>query len=145
MDGGELDYFHLAHAARNRDAYGIAHLLIQEAAADRRDRGNQTVGNIHIFTGHQFVTYFFVFVDVQHYYDRSQPDAVMRDLGHVDHRDVAQAGVQLSQAGVDERLTLLGRMILSVFTEIPVGPRFQNLPRKLDPELVFEHRDLVLE
>ena len=53
--------------------------------------------------------------------------------------------LQLVQARVDEALPFFGRVILGVFAQVAVGPSFQNLPRQLDAQLVFERRNLFLE
>src|ERR1700674_1371667 len=69
----------------------------------------------------------------------------MRDLGHIDHGYVPQPAIQLAQTCVHHALALLGGVILSVFTEIAVSASPQNLSRKLNSELDFERRDLLLK
>ncbi len=69
----------------------------------------------------------------------------MRELGHVDHRNLAQPAVQLVQPGVDEPLPFLGGVIFRVFLQIAVGPGLEDLAGKFDAELDFERRDFFLE
>ena len=145
MNGDQLHDLHFPDAARNLDFHGIANLLAQQAAADRRGGGNHTVLGIHVFARHQLITDLLVFVEVQHDDGGAQPHAVVRDLGHIDHRKFPQPGVELIQAGVDHALPFLGRVILGVFLQIAVGAGLQDLSGELDAELVFERRDFFLQ
>ena len=67
------------------------------------------------------------------------------DLGEIDQRDLGKPLFQLGQAGVDEALSLLGRMEFRIFPKISVGAGLQDLFRQFVAQLVFERRYLFLQ
>ena len=53
--------------------------------------------------------------------------------------------MELAQAGIDERLPLLGGVVLGVLAQVAVGAGFEDFPGKIHAQLDFELRDLLLE
>ncbi len=65
-------------------------------------------------------------------------------LRHVDHGKIAQPRCQLAEPRLDVALALFRGVVFGVFAQIAMGAGLQDLPRKLDAQLHFEERDLLL-
>ena len=69
----------------------------------------------------------------------------MWDAIEVEQRDFADPLAEHADAGVDELLPLLGRLVLGVLTKIAELARTLDLLRKLGLELALQLADLILE
>ena len=69
----------------------------------------------------------------------------MRNLGEIDHRHLRQALLQLADAGVEEALPVLARVIFRVLAQVPMSPCLEDFLWQLDQVFVLEHSDLILE
>src|SRR5260221_6396593 len=145
VNSGQLENLHFPSAIRNLNLYGISHAFSEQSLADGRCRRNAALGEVGFLGGHQLIGDLAIFFIVQHHHQRTQPRAIPRDTRHVDHGNLAKPGLQLSQAGVHHALTLLGCVIFRVLAEVAVSPRLGDLTGQLDPQLILERGDLLLE
>ncbi|MNC93929.1 hypothetical protein D3C83_106670 [compost metagenome] len=76
---------------------------------------------------------------------RAEPGAVVRDAVEVQHRDLADPLLQHGDAGVDDLLPLLGRLVFGVFAQVAELARPLDLLRQVDLQLALERRNLIVE
>ena len=144
MDRQQLDDFELPRAARRRHLDRVAFLLVQERAADRRRRRDQSLGRVGVFGHHELKDQLLAGAldDVQR---RSEAGAIGRDAIDVEQRDLRHALLQHADARLDQPLALLGRVVLGVLAQVAQLARAQDFPRQLDLQLAIERVNLVLE
>jgi hypothetical protein len=68
-----------------------------------------------------------------------------RQLVEVHQRDLADTLLQQADAGLDQALTLLGRLVFGVLAQVAQLARPLDLLRQLGLQLLLELMDLVLE
>ena len=95
---------------RDLDFDGIAFTFIQKAAPDGRSRGDQPSGAVGIFAGYELVSDFFVLVDVEQDYFRTERNSIPRNLIKIDHRKIRQPLFELSQTNAHKILPFAGRL-----------------------------------
>src|SRR5262249_44958007 len=76
---------------------------------------------------------------------RSEPDFVRRDLVEIHQLNLADALLQQTDAGLDEALALLGRLVFGVLAEVAQFARALDLSGELRLQLLVELGDFVLE
>ena len=75
----------------------------------------------------------------------TERDLPLRYLVEVDQRDVGHALLEHADAGLQERLPLLGGLVLRVLAKVAEFARTLDLLGELRLELAIQRRDLVLE
>ena len=68
-----------------------------------------------------------------------------RQIVQIEHGDIGQALVELTQTRRDEGLSLLGVLIFGVFLEVAMGARRHDLLGQIAMKLVLEDGDFVLQ
>ena len=141
----ELENLQLFDAAGTDDLDFVAHLLIEQRAADRRGGGNLAVGGVGFLAGDQVIGDLFVAFGIEHHHGGAEPHLIVRNLGEIHHGHFGQALLQLADAGIEKTLAIFGRVVLGILAEVAVCARLQDLLGQLDQILVFEHGNFILE
>ena len=100
---------------------------------------------VGFFARHQKIGDLGTSLDVQNHYARTQTHTIVRDLGHIDHREVRQAFLQLTQAGVELTLPLLGGVILGILAQVAMRAGLQDLPWQLVAQFILQRVDFFLQ
>ncbi len=145
VDGCELEHFEFALAVGGDHGGDVADFLADEAAADGRRGGDETLGDVGFFTGDELVGDVFTLGLVMHLYGGAEANLVAWDVFEVDHGELAHALFELAEAGVDELLALLGHVVFGVFGEVTERYGFFDLRGEFGGELVLEGADLFVE
>ena len=130
--------------ARGGDLYGITRLLVQEGAADRRRRGDESLGSVGVL-GHHERKHHLLAVAVDHVERRSEAGAISRNPIDVEQRDLGDALLEHADAGFDEALPLFRRMVFRVLPKVAQLAGALDLFRELELQLMIERLDLLLE
>ena len=143
MDGNEPNDLEHAHARGGRGLHFVAFFLANESLPDgRRNRDEAAIG-IGIFRHHQFVREFAAALANRQLGPKSgaidgNPIEIHKvDLGHpfTQHRD----------AGLDEPLALLGRMVFGILAKVTQFARSLDFLGEVVRQLSLEHGDLIFE
>ncbi len=145
VDGGQFQDFELSHSSGDLHLNNVAYFFSEQAAANRRGRGNLAVSGVGFLARHQIIRNLLVLVDIEHHDAGTEAHAIVRDLREIDHRQVRQALFELIQPGVDEALPLFGCVIFGILAEVAVGARLQNLSGQFIAQLVLQRRNLILQ
>src|SRR5262245_1010231 len=136
-----------AAAAGRLHLHLVAHRLAHERAADRRRQRDLTARGIDLLGEDDLVRHELVGVRIG--VGELHPAAVRhhaaRNRRHRVHRELADARLELCDAGAHEVLPVLRRLVLGVLREIAVRRRRRQLLWELEGELVLQVGLLLLE
>jgi len=145
MNGDEANDFEFFLASGGGNLHFIANLPIQKGAADRRSRGDEALFDIGFFTADELVFHLNIALHVKHNNARAVAGTVFRDVGEIEHAEIAHALFELANFGVDVALAFFGVLVLGVFREVAMGASYRNFLGKLDVKLVLERIDFLLK
>src|SRR6185437_5875804 len=118
VDGSEFENFQLTLAIGGDDGGHVADLFADEAAANRRGGGDESLIDVGLLAGDEFVFDLLILGAVVNGDGRAKGGAVPGNVGEVDERELGHALFKLAEAGVDELLALLGHVVFGVFAQI---------------------------
>src|SRR6266851_5145870 len=121
VDGDEADDFKFLLAGGRGNFDFVADLAVEEGFADGGSGGDETLLGVGFFGAHEGVFDFCVALEVQNGEARAVAGAVLRDIGEVQHAEVAHALLEMADLEVDVALAFLGVLVLGVFGEVAVG------------------------
>src|SRR3954451_8839719 len=139
----ELRDLQLARQGRQPEVRDLAHRLAEQSAADGRGHRDVSLLEVHGVTEDQMIGLLEARLLVAHMDGRAEADLVVRDLGDVDGRQLAQPLTELPEAGLHELLTLESSLVLAVLAEVAHFDGFPDLVGKGDVELELELLDLA--
>lgn len=145
MNGDELYDFEGFAACRSGDLNFVADLTVEKSFADGRGGGDVALFGVDFLTANEFVLDFDVFVRVENENAGAVAGAVFRNVGEIEHAEVAHAFFKLADARVDKALALLGVFVLGIFGKVAVGAGDRDFFGKFDVELVLELVDFFLK
>ena len=123
----------------------VAFLVIEEALPDRRRRRDPADRGIRLLGGDDLEDRLFPVPGVAYVHGGAETDLAPRDLVEVHEGEGGHAAVELADAGLQEALALLGRLVFRVLTKVTVLPGLQDLLGEMHLQLVVERPDLLLE
>jgi len=132
VDGDEADDFKFLFARGRRDFDFVADLAVEQGLADGRSGGDEALLGVDFLTADERVFDFCVALYVEHSEPRAISRAILRDIGEVQHAQIAHALLEMGDLEVDEALALLGEFVLGVFGEVAVGACDSDFLGKLD-------------
>src|SRR5579859_427257 len=145
VNGEKADDFEFFLAGGSEDLDLVADLAIEQSAADGRGGGDHSPFNVGFFTADELVFDFEALLDVNHDDARAIAGTVFRNVGEVQHAEVAHTFLELADFGVDVALALLGVFVLGVFGEVAVRTGDSNLLGEFDVEFVLQGINFLLE
>src|ERR1700674_1124614 len=132
MNGDEPDDFEFLLSRWSCDLNFIADLAVEQSFSDGGRRGNVAFFGVGFFGADELVLDLHLAMDIEHDDARAVAGTVFWNIAEVEHAEIAQALLELGDAGVDIALALLGELVLGVFGEVAVGAGDGNLLGKLD-------------
>src|SRR5579863_498443 len=145
VDRTQLQDFQSPLAVRGNDDCFIPDLLVQQGPPDGAGSRNLSRRDVRLLAGDQLVFNLFFLGAVVHLDGRTKAHFVVRDIVHVDHRQVGQPLAKLANARLHELLALLGHVILGILAEVAKRGGLLDLFRKFMDQLVFKRVDLFLQ
>src|SRR6267154_971021 len=145
VNGDQTDEFKLFLARRGDNFDFVANLAVEQGLADGRSCGDKAFLGVGFLAAHQGVVNLFIALQIQHRETRAVAGAVLRNIGEVQHAEIAHALLEMGDLEVDVALAFLGELVLGVFREVAMRASNGNLFGKFDAELVRKLVDFVLE
>src|SRR6185369_12078504 len=143
VDRLELGHLQLPRERGKLEVRDLADRLAEQCAANGRRHRDVPLLEVHGVAEDEVVGLLQSGLLVAHVDGRAEPDLVVRDLGDVDGRQLAQALPELAEAGLHELLTLERSLVLAVLAQVAHLDRFPDLVGERDVELELELLDLV--
>ncbi len=145
MNRDEANDFEFFFASGGGNLDFIAHLAIEKGAADGRSGGDEPLFDVGFLTADELVFDLNLALQVKYNYAGAIAGTIFRNVGEIEHAEVAHALFELADFGVDVTLALLGVFVLGVFGEVTVGAGDGDFLGELDVELVLESVDFLLQ
>src|SRR6266849_3148066 len=123
----------------------VAYLTIEEGAADGGSGGDHSLFDVGFFAADELVFNFLALLHVNDDDARAVAGTVFRNIGEVQHAEVAHALFKLADFGVDVALALLGVLVLGVFGEVAVRAGNGDFLGEVDVEFVLQGVNFQLE
>src|SRR5580704_954609 len=145
VNGEKTDDFEFFFAGGSEHLHLVADLAIEQRAADGRGGGDHSLLDVGFLAADELVLDFLALLNVHHNDARAIAGTVFRNIGEVQHAEVAHALFELADFGVDVALALLGVFVLGVFGKVAVRAGDGDFLGKFDVEFVLQGVDFLLE
>ena len=145
MNGDKANNFEFFLASGGGNLNFITNLPIQKGATDRRSSGDKALFDIGFFTADELVFHLNIALHVKHKNAGTVAGAVFRDIGEIEHAEIAHALFEVADFGVDVALALFGVLVLGVLGKVAVRAGNGNFLREFDVEFVLERVDFLLK
>src|SRR6266478_1097721 len=145
VNGEKTDDFEFFLARRGEHLDLVADLAIEQGAADGGRGGDHSLFDVGFLAADELVFDFLALLHVNDYDARAVAGTVFRNIGEVQHAEVAHALFELADLGIDVALALLGVFVLGVFGEVSVRAGNGNFLGEFDVEFVLQGVNFLLE
>jgi hypothetical protein len=145
VNGEKADDLEFFLAGGGEHLYLVTDLAIEEGAADRRGGGDHSLFDVGFLGADELVFDFLALLHVNDYDARAIAGTVFRNIGEVQHAEVAHALFELADFGVDVALVFLGVLVLSVFREVAMRAGNGDFLGEFNVEFVLQVVNFLLE